>query len=166
MVGVAAGNHQTVPAMPPRQKLRQQFANHPCRLHTGQLLFQALKEVGKFLVAESQQMQDRGMEVADRHLILHRLEPKIVGRAVRDATANTSAGQPDRKSIRTVIAAIRALGERRPPKFTAPDHQCGIEHATILEIPNQRGDRLVDRPGVVGMPLAESAVLIPAVGVD
>ena len=47
-------------------------------------------------------------------------------------------------------------------KFTAPDHQRFVEHATLLQVSHQGGGRLINAPTLPAEISREVAVLIPA----
>src|SRR5207253_1899848 len=76
------------------------------------------------------------------------------------------AGQPDAEAERVVIAAIRALGHRRPAELAGPDNQRRVQQAARLEVLEQAGYRPIDRPGVVLVAALQVAVLVPAVVAD
>lgn len=86
-------------------------------VHIGQPEIAAAKTVGQFLVIETQQMQDRGMQIMDLDALLDRFVTKIVGGAPGHAATNTAPGQPTGEAKRIVIPAIIALGKRSPAKF-------------------------------------------------
>ena len=85
------------------------------------------------------------MQVVDVHRVLDGLESKIIGRAHNGTALDAAAGKPHRKSIRIVVAALRGrqLGGGRAAKLTAPQDQRFIEQATLLQVLEQRRDRLV-----------------------
>ena len=126
----------------------------------------AAEAIRQLRVVDPHKVQHRGVEVVDHELLLDDPVAEVVGGTGDRAPLHAAASQPHRECLWVVVAAIGALGKRRPPEFTAPDHECGVEHPTVLEIPDQGRDGLIDRPRVVGMPLAELVVLIPAIGID
>ena len=62
-----------------------------------------------------------------------------------------------------VVAAVqgRQFGDRRAAEFTAPQDQRGIEHAALLQISQQRRDRLVPLFGKIAMVLFQIIVIVP-----
>jgi len=57
---------------------------------------------------------------------------------------DAAAGEPPAKRPAKVIPAIRACGvalpERRPAELAAPDDQCVLQHAAILQVAHQAAD--------------------------
>ena len=92
--------------------------------------------------------------------VLDGVVAELVGRAVGDARLDAAAGQPDRKAVDVVVAAV-ALGHRRAAEFAAPDHQRVVEHAALLEVLDQRGRGLVDLLGHAGDLVFDAAVMVP-----
>ena len=62
-----------------------------------------------------------------------------------------------------MIAAVGALGGRRPAKLGAEDHEGVVEEPAGLEVGKEGGDRLVDLLCVGGVVVAEIAVGVPVV---
>src|SRR5207244_416225 len=58
------------------------------------------------------------------------------------------------------------LGHWRAPEFAAPDHQRLVEHATLLQVLDQRCRRLIDFFGDRGDSIAHAAVVVPVAVVD
>ncbi len=54
---------------------------------------------------QSEQMQDRGMEIIEVHSIHCRFEADLIGFPVTDATANAAPGQPRCEAVGVVIPA-------------------------------------------------------------
>ena len=64
-----------------------------------------------------------------------RLVAELVGRAVAEAALHAGAGQPDGEALRVVVAAARALLERRhPAELGHPDDQRVVEQAALLQV--------------------------------
>src|SRR5690606_1732191 len=64
-----------------------------------------------------------------------------------------------------VVATVLALGKGRAAELARPDHEGGVEQSTAAQVLDERGDRLVDGQAVLGVPLVELAVLVPAIPV-
>ena len=62
------------------QGLRQQPLHH-FAAHVGEAEVTALEAVGELLVVETELVQQRGVEIVDVDLVLHRVEPEVVGLA-------------------------------------------------------------------------------------
>ena len=92
-------------------------------MHVGQPHVAAAEAERDALVVEAQQVQHRGVQVVDLELVLDDLVAVLVGLAVDRAAFDAAAGQPEREAERVVVAAVRALGERRAAELARPDDQ-------------------------------------------
>lgn len=79
-------------------------------------------------------MEDGRVDVGNVVPILNSMESQFVGRPVYGATLDATAGQPNRKSIRVMIAPIGILRPWRAAKFGGPNNQRFIEHPPPLQI--------------------------------
>src|SRR4051794_21782149 len=72
------------------------------------------------------------------------------------AALDAAAGQPDGVAFRVVVAAGRVLRPRAATELTRPDHQGLVQHAALLQVFDEAGDRLVGRPaqGAVALDVA------------
>ena len=125
----------TVPetAKPPRLFLQsifvadrpsgEQLADHPRRLDAGELLIQALEEVGKLLMAEAEEVEDRGVEIADRHFVFRGVEAEVI-------VVESEDDDPEEVSDNFVAR----LTELAPSN----DHVLGLT-VQVLPIPELRG---------------------------
>ena len=84
------------------------------------------------------------MDVGHVVAIDHGVEPEFVGRAVDDPSLETTAGHPDRKAERVVVAATGVLGTRGTAKLTRPDHDRLVQQARSFQILQQTGDWPID----------------------
>ena len=81
-------------------------------------------------VIDSQQMQNRGVQVVDVHRVLFCKIAKLIGCAVRSSASYTRPGHPHRKAVGMVVAAIllaRTLSDRGATEFASPDDQRIVE---------------------------------------
>ena len=62
-------------------------------MHVGQPVVPALEAEREFLVIETEQVQDRRVQVVDVDAIARDMEAKFIGLADRDAGLHTAAGQ-------------------------------------------------------------------------
>ena len=121
---------------------------------TDESLFEALVGKAHAFRVEAQQMQNGGLQVAHAHAILGDEVPEFIGRPKVESAFDTSAGHPDRETVRVMVAA-KELGsvplfiQRCAAEFAAPDDQRIVEKATLLEILDQCGNRLVDLAALV-----------------
>src|SRR3989337_1278776 len=92
--------------------------------------------IRQLLMVDAQLMQDRRMEIVNRHAVLYGAETEVVGRTVSHAALDAAAGHEHREAIGVVIAAIPALRHRRAAKFAAPHHEGFVEQTAPLQIAN------------------------------
>src|SRR4051794_12843188 len=78
---------------------------HDLAMDVGQAEVPAGVAVGEPLVVESEEVQDRGVEVVHADGILDGLEPEVVGGTVDRPALDPSAGHPDAEAVVVVIAA-------------------------------------------------------------
>src|SRR5262245_46217517 len=97
------------------------------------------------LLIETEQMQERRVIVEMVHHVLYRLVAKLIGRAVYVAALDSAAGQPNRKTVRIVIAAdvLLVLYDRQPTHLPAPVYERRIEEPALLEVLHERRRRPV-----------------------
>src|SRR2546426_2602197 len=77
----------------------------------------------------------------------------IIGTAISDSRLNAATGQPNTEATGMMIASVIIFGEfalriAGAPEFAAPNHQGIIEHATLLEIFDERGAGLISFAGL------------------
>src|SRR5687767_8517836 len=91
----------------------------------GQAKSASLVAEGQALVVESQQVQNRRVQVANVHAVLGGMVAEVVGLAVRVAALDAAAGEPDGERVLVMIAsrigAGSSLHHRRTAKLAAPD---------------------------------------------
>src|ERR1041385_6174458 len=98
---------------------------HNLTLHIREPEVAALEAIGKLLVIEAEQVQERGMQIMDVNFVFDHVEPKFIGFAETKAALETAASHPHRKCLGMMIAshlAARfgiALDNRCAPKFAA-----------------------------------------------
>ena len=130
-------------------------------VHVGQAKVTAIVTVGEFLVVQSQLMEDGGVQIVHVHLAFHGMVAVLVGVAMGEAGLKAAAGKPGREAIRVVVAASAlVLRVGRSTKFAAPPHDGVIQQATLLEVLQERGHRLVTRLGMLHM-FGQVRMLIP-----
>ena len=115
-------------------------------MHVGQSVIAALKPVGQSRVIQSQQMQNRGLNVMHMYWILNDVEPEFIRCSKCHSGTQTTAGHPHGVGKRMMIAAKddtvgrAAFAKRGTTEFTHPDDQCFAQQASLLQIFDQRGD--------------------------
>ena len=110
------------------------FVDHVA-VHVGQPALDAVVVVAQPLVVEAEQVQDRGVQVVDRADVLDRLVAELVGRAVAEARVSRRRRPARREALRVVVAAARALLERRhPAELGHPDDERVVQQAALLQV--------------------------------
>jgi hypothetical protein len=116
--------------------------------HIRQTKIAALVAIGQVLMIDSEQVENRCLYIVDMHWVLRNVVTQIVGRPDGLSALNSTASEPHGERIRMMIAALLAsqgrivFHHRRTAKFTAPDHECFVEQATLLQVGDKRGRRL------------------------
>ena len=83
-------------------------------------MLDALEIVSQLVGLEAQQVQDRGVQVADLDGVFDGFESEIVGGSEDRSAFDAAAGHPDRIAIGAVVAAVGALGGGGAPEFSPP----------------------------------------------
>src|SRR5580698_2064837 len=89
-------------------------------VHVGQSHVARAEAEGEFFVVQAEQVEHRRVEVVHLELVLDRIVAVLVGLAEDEARLHAAAGHPDRVAERVVVAAVAALGHRRPAEFARP----------------------------------------------
>src|SRR5205823_2534038 len=91
---------------------------------------------GEFLMVESKQRQDRGMQIVNVNFVLGGLESELIGRTMHVTTLDAAPSHPHGEPIMVVIPAIdlAGIGTGRgqfhrwsAAEFTAPNNQGRFE---------------------------------------
>ena len=108
-------------------------------------------------MVETEQVQNRGMQIVQVRPVFHRFEPQFIGRSITQPAPHASPREPHAEAVGVVIPPRLPLplAERHPPELPAPDHEGAFEQAALLEVGQQRGDRLI-----------HLARMLPVVGLD
>src|ERR1043165_5350903 len=112
-------------------------------------------------------MQDRRVKIVHADWIFLRGETELIGAAMHRAAFYAAAGHPHAKAVMVMVAPLDRLAAAvklhrgRAPKFPAPDHQCVVEHAALLEIGQQGRDGLIELRGQLAVVLLYSVVVVP-----
>lgn len=154
----------------PRGSVREQVktgsgedaVQHPT-VHIGQAEVPTAGAEGELFVIDTEEVEHGGPEVVEGRDLFDGVIAEVIGGPRDAATPHTSPGEPDTEPEGVVIAAIGPLGERGASEFTGPDDDGFLEQAALGEVGEQAGDGLINLPGHLGMPGAQSAVLIPRV---
>jgi hypothetical protein len=79
--------------------------NHPA-VDVGQSKVASGVAEGELLVIESEQVEDRGMEVVDVDFVFDGLEAEFIRGAMDRAAFDTTARQPHAEAVMVVVAAV------------------------------------------------------------
>ena len=127
--------------------------------------------VGEFVVVQSEQSQQRDVEVANVMHVFDRGGANLVGGADGVTGFAAATGHPDGHGIGIVVTTVGESAAadsvvRCSSKFAHPDDQCLLQQTTIAEVTNQRRNRLVDRRDQRTVRLGDVIVRIPRARVD
>src|ERR1700733_1467171 len=86
--------------------LSNQFLDHAGWFDAGQTLVEPLVAVAEPFVIETQQVQDRGMELVDVDRVFDDVVGEIVGLAVDRAGSRAAAGHPHGEAAGMMVAAV------------------------------------------------------------
>ena len=133
----------------------------------GEAGVEAAEGVGEAFVVDAEDVEDRGVEVAEVDRVFGDVVAEVVGAAVFDAGLHAAAGEPDGEAAAVVVAAhvgspsLPWLKTVRPNSVSEDDERV-FEHAALLEVVEQRGGGLVDVAALVGQLALDRDVLVPA----
>lgn len=130
-------------------------------MHVGQAERSAIVQESQLFVIKPKQVQQRGVPIVHVHLALDGVMSKLVGRSIAETRLDAPAGQEQSETI-GVVVPTRAVGlcVGRPSEFSTPPNQCVLEQPALLQILQQRRDRLIGVQGVFGVSF-QIGVLIP-----
>src|SRR3954447_4081554 len=104
------------------------------------------------------------------HRIFGGFESKFVGCPMNIAAPHAPAGEPHSEPVMIVVPAIDLarvctrggkLDRGRASEFTAPNHQRILEHATLLQVSQERANRLIALTGQLPVILLQVVVIVP-----
>lgn len=117
---------------------------------------------GEFLVVESEQMEECGMQIVHMDFILYGMVAEFVGFAKGEAGFYPSSSEEQGETIGIVIASGSIfLGIWSPAEFAAPPDQSILQESALFEILEQTCDGLVGVESMKSM-FREVRMLIPA----
>ena len=165
MQRVLFAKHQCQEASLQFTALADQIMDHMA-MHVSQTEVSSLITIRQSFVVDAEQVQNGRVEIVNVHragcpLFFARLRSQRVavfvgdivtvrvGLSVRDTGFNTAASHPCGEAARVMIAAVVLLREisltiHGAAKLSAPDDQCVIQHASLLQVSDQSGAALVD----------------------
>src|SRR5258706_15969685 len=89
---------------------------------------------GKFLMIDSEQVEDRGMEIVAVGSTGFRLPGPFIAFTIRHSTLDAGARKPRNRRSAVVIAARIPLAERHSPEFGGPDDERVFKQASGFQI--------------------------------
>ena len=101
-------------------------------VNVGKAHVSATKTVCQFLVVQSEQPQDRGVEIEHFGDVLHRTHAHIIGRAIDQSAFQATTCHPDCEGGLMVIATVRFGAVRCAAELGGPNHECLLEQASGL----------------------------------
>ena len=131
-------------------------------MHIGQSEVTSRVTIRQTLVIDSQQVQDRGMQIGDMTAFLDSRKTEFVGGSVDCSALDSASSHPDGKAEVVVTSTVGTLAAGSPSEFRAPDHKRFVEETTLLEILQETRDGLVDLPAILGVICLQVAVSIPS----
>src|SRR5262249_51155670 len=87
-----------------RQRLRQNVVEHPAP-QIGEPLKAPFVQVGEGTVLETEEVEDRGMQVAHQNVGTDAAHPEFVGRSGIGRGLNPGSGQPTAQAVLVVVAS-------------------------------------------------------------
>lgn len=119
------------------QRLRsQQNLIENLSRHVGQTKATAVVLISESLVLETEQVENRGVDVIDMNLVDGGRIAYFIRLTVADASFDSSAGHPEREAVGIVIATGRlaGLGNWQAAEFSAPDDERLVQQTPLLQV--------------------------------
>ncbi len=130
-------------------------------MDVGEAAIDAVVAVGEAGVVDAEEVQDGGVEVVTVGFAFDGLIAEFVAKTVGGTGLHSCAGEPGDEGAAVVIAAGFALGEGHAAELGGPDDEGVFEHAELLEILKESGDRFVDGFGDEGEFVGDVGVVVP-----
>src|SRR6185295_7123111 len=137
--------------------------------HIRKPIIAALKAIRELGMIETEAMQNGGLQVMHVHLVLRHMIAQVVGLTIADARLDSAPSHPNAEGMGMMIAPDQflflaaILVHGRPPEFAAPDNQCVLEHAALLQILDQGGAGLIRLLRLAHQSITDVVVLVVAV---
>src|SRR5688572_20526822 len=117
--------------VPVTRKSRQNLLDRRSADSRGDFLPAVVQEC-QFAMADAEQVQDGGVDSADVHGVLGRVQAEFVGGAESEAAFDAAASHEHGEAVGIVIAAVAALAHRCSAKLSAPDYQGAIQQTAVF----------------------------------
>ena len=100
----------------------------------------AVVKIGEDFVVETEEVENRGVEVMDVRPVLDSAEANLVGGANDSAGFCAATGHPDGKAPGIMVAAEALFVEGCTAEFAAPNNECVVEEAARFQVGEQARD--------------------------
>ena len=121
--------------------------------------------VRQLFVVDPHQVQNRGVQVVDRHPVLYGIVAEFIGFSIAKTGFDAAARHPHREPLGVMVAAddlrVARLGSWCAAKLAPPQDQRIFQQPPRLEVLDQAGDRFVDLADVDLVSLFQVGVLVP-----
>ena len=118
-------------------------------MNVGQTKVASLKSIGQSSVIETQQMQQRRIQVMDMHWVGYDIESKVIRLAVNISSFESAPSKPHAEAAIVMIASIiSSLNHRRSTELATPNDQRVIKKPTLLQVLNQCSARAIRVRGI------------------
>lgn len=112
-------------------------------------------------------VEDCGAEIADGDFILNDIIGVVVRFAESGSALDSAPSHPGGEAFRVVIAAVVVAGKLAlpigsPAEFASKDDESIIKHASLLEVIDEPGARLIDVVSLATDFFGKSDVVVPA----
>jgi hypothetical protein len=105
---------------------------------------------GQALVIEAEHVQYCGVQVVYVNRVLAGFVAQFVGRTLGESALHAAAGEPERKALVVVVAAVGVLAVRRAAELASPDQERIVEQPALAQIGQQPRDRPIDGARIPG----------------
>lgn len=135
-------------------------------LDPGEAHIQSLVLERKSLMVDSQQVENRCVEISNVDGFLDDVVAEVVGRSMHGAATDAAACHPDAEASWVVIPTVvglrqPALAVDRSPELSTPDDERIVEHAAHFQILHEGPARLVHIAALQWQVAGEVPVLVP-----
>ena len=139
-------------------------------MDVGETEIATIVAVGKLLMIETQESENRGVEIVNMDFVFDCRSPELVGRAVNCSAANGATGKHGGESFRVVIATgvvvPVAVTDGFASEFTTPNDERAVEKIALFEIGDEGSQWLIDFAGAFRQAVFDILMMIPTAGPD
>jgi hypothetical protein len=144
---------------------------HDVSVNVGQAKIAAGIMKGELFVIETEQREQRGVQIVNVDGFFRGFEPEFIGGAMNGAALYAATGKPHRESVMVVVAAVLDVGVggarcgdldgRSASEFAAPNNQRVLKQTPLLEIPEKRANGLIAFARETAMICSDLLVTVP-----